>query len=329
MNRNANMLKAKVVKNDEFYTRRQDVEAELSHYKRHFKGKTVFCNCDDPTWSAFFRYFVMNFDFLGLKELISTHYEPEEKPSYALRYNGKIGKLTPMQFLAGVENGSKLPRFKIPLQGNGDFSSDECVDLLKESDVVVTNPPFSLFTKFFLSLTNHKKKFLILGNVSKATNTNDIRPYFMNNQAWFGVNNGVKKFLLPQTGEIPENAKEIDGKWYASMGNVVWYTNLNHPRRTNEKIPLCESFDEGKYPKYDNYDAIDVSRISDIPMEYKGEMGVPLTFLLKHNPDQFELVGADFDLAKTRPVDNGKLDKFYLDGKRLYTRLVIKHKETA
>lgn len=273
--------------NDEFYTSREDVEKELSQYSpKLFKGKTVFCNCDDPTWSEFFRYFVVSREHLGLKEVITTHYEPLGTPSYALRYNGKIGKLTDHQFLEAVKAKKSLPKFKFPLKGNGDFMSEECTALLKEADIVVTNPPFSLFRPYFKQLMDHGKKFIILGNMNAAW-YKAIRGYVANGSVWLGAHNGAKKFRKPDGG-------------IQSMGNVVWFTNLEHERRENEFIPLYKSWSRNKdeYVRYENFDAIEIPKTADIPEGYDGKMGVPISFLTKHNPKQFDMLGFARDLQR-------------------------------
>lgn len=299
--------RARRKKNDEFYTLRDDVEAELGEYSADlFKGKTIFCNCDDPTWSAFFEYFVLNFNHFGLKELITTHYEPLGNPSYAIRYNGKIGKLTDDQFLEKVRAKSDLPKFKYPLKGNGDFYSEECVELLKEADIVCTNPPFSLFQKYFLQLMDHGKEFIILGNLTAAW-YKGIRKYVSDSKVWLGVNNGTKTFATPGGGS-------------QTMGNVVWFTNLEHSRRENEFITLTKRWpkDKDEYVKYDNFDAIEVRPTTNIPEGYRGKMGVPISFLTKHNPKQFEMLGFARDLQRK---------DLRLRGKEKFARIIIKHKQ--
>lgn len=290
---NANLHKAKDAKNDEFYTQLTDVSKELMHYKEHFKGKVVFCNCDDPTWSAFWKYFHLNFKALGLKKLISTHYNKNE-PTYKMEYAG------------GDDNDIEVGTIT-PLEGNGDFRNQECLDLLDEADIVVTNPPFSLFREYVAVLMEHKKKFLIIGNLN-AVKYSELFPFIMNDQMWFG-NNNVHDFLQPD-GTIKK------------FGNINWYTNLDFIKR-HEKLVLWKNYNSAEYPKYETFDAIEVSKVTDIPIDYDGIMGVPVSFMSKYNPDQFEIVGEfnhgsdnDFDLAK--PI---------LNGKELFPRLAIRYRK--
>lgn len=259
--KNANLHKAKGAKNDEFYTQLTDVAKELRHYKAHFKDKIVFCNCDDPTWSAFWEYFHLNFAELGLKKLISTHYDKKES-TYKIEYTG------------GDDNDVEVG-VKTPLEGNGDFRNKECLDLLDECDIVVTNPPFSLFREYVAVLMEHKKKFLIIGNKNAIT-YKEFFPLLRNNEVWIGCTN-VKEFLQPD-GSIKK------------FGNIGWFTNLDVAKR-HEKLILWKNYTPEEYPKYDNYDAINVNKVAEIPCDYDGVMGVPITFMDKYNPDQFEIVG--------------------------------------
>lgn len=257
MSANTNLHKAKVVKNDEFYTQFIDVEKELIHYEHHFKDKIVLCNCDDPEWSAFWIYFHLNFRALGLKKLISTHYD-KEKPSYKMEYTG------------GDDNDIEVGVIT-PLMGNGDFRIDECLDILDEADIVVTNPPFSRAIPFITTLINHNKQFLIIGDVNWIT-YKEIFPLIKDNKIWLG-NNTVKEFIQPD-GSIQK------------FGNKLWFTNLDH-----EKLELKKRYDKSVYPTYINYDAIDIKSVADIPIDYNGKMGVPITFLRYYNPDEFEIIG--------------------------------------
>ena len=236
---NENLHKAKEAKNDEFYTQLNDVSEELRHYKEHFKNKIIFCNCDDPTWSAFWRYFHLNFDHLGLKKLISTHYD-KEKPTYKMEYTG--GNDNDIE--AGV---------KTPLEGNGDFRNQECIDLLKEADIVVTNPPFSIARENFIpQLFEYKKKFLIIGDLNWVT-YKIIFPLLKNNEMWMGYS-AVKEFLQPD-GTIKK------------FGNKLWFTNLDIKKR-HEKLILWKNYTPAEFPQYDNYDAINVDKVSNIPCDY-------------------------------------------------------------
>lgn len=299
---NANLHKAKDAKNDEFYTHISDIENELIHYKEHFKDKIVYCNCDDPTWSAFWKYFHLNFAELGLKKLISTHYDREEA-TYKMEYEG------------GDDNNIEAG-VKTPLEGNGDFRNQECIELLKEADIVVTNPPFSLFREYVAVLMERKKKFLIIGNKNAIT-YKEFFPLLKDDEVWIGCTN-VKEFLQPD-GSIKK------------FGNIGWFTNLDVAKR-HEKLILCEHYTPEKYPKYDNYDAINVDKVDEIPCDYYEAMGVPITFIDKFNPEQFEIIGADFDLAFPIKLDNGKTGagRFYVTRerekkkKRLYSRIVIR-----
>ena len=236
---NENLQKAKEAKNDEFYTQLNDVSEELRHYKEHFKDKIIFCNCDDPTWSAFWRYFHLNFEHLGLKKLISTHYD-REKPTYKMEYTG--GNDNDIE--AGV---------KTPLEGNGDFRNQECIDLLKEADIVVTNPPFSIAREDFIpQLFEYKKKFLIIGDLNWVT-YKIIFPLLKNNEMWMGYS-AVKEFLQPD-GTIKK------------FGNKLWFTNLDIKKR-HEKLILWKNYTPAEFPQYDNYDAINVDKVSNIPCDY-------------------------------------------------------------
>ena len=259
--KNSNLNAAKAAKDDEFYTQLTDIEKELRHYKHHFKDKIVFCNCDDPTWSEFWRYFHLNFQELGLRKLISTHYDAIAS-TYKLEYTGGDD--------ANIEAG-----IKTPLTGNGDFRSDECIALLKEADICCTNPPFSLFRHFIGQLIEMDKKFIIIGSTNAIT-YKEVFPLLKDNKVWLG-NNAVKQFRRP------------DGT-FKQFGNICWYTNLDIKKR-HEELILWKKYDPAEYPKYDNYDAIEVGSISDIPCDYAGVMGVPISFLDKFNPNQFEILG--------------------------------------
>lgn len=262
MARNSNLHTAKAEKNDEFYTQLSDVEKELRHYKEHFGGKVVFCNCDDPTTSAFWRYFHLNFAYLGLKKLISTHYSLTEA-TYKMEYSGGDD--------ANIEVGVKTP-----LEGNGDFRSQECIELLKEADIVVTNPPFSLFREYVAMLMGHNKKFLIIGNKNSIT-YKEFFPLLRDNIVWIGYNS-------PSEFDTP------NGMTKKVQGLCRWFTNLDIKKR-HEKLILWKNYTPVEYPKYDNYDAINVDEVDKIPVDYDGVMGVPITFLDKYNPEQFEILG--------------------------------------
>lgn len=283
-NTNANLQKSKAAKNDEFYTQLTDIENELMHYKQHFKDKIVLCNCDDPTWSAFWKYFHLNFTELGLKKLISTHYDREEA-TYKMEYTG------------GDDNDIKVG-VKTPLYGNGDFRSQECLDLLDESDIVVTNPPFSLFREYVAVLMEHKKKFLIIGNMNAIT-YKEVFPLIRDNQMWVGANEkgGTRKgssmcFIVPDG--YSGKTIDVDGIHMVRV-TAWWFTNLAIVKR-HEKLILWKKYTPEEYPFYLNIpDAINVDSVADIPMDYDGMIGVPITFLNNYNPDQFEILGIDKD----------------------------------
>ena len=307
---NANLRKAKNAKNDEFYTQLTDVSKELMHYKHHFRDKIVFCNCDDPTWSAFWKYFHLNFEALGLKKLISTHYDKTE-PTYKMEYTG-------------VDDNDIEVGVKTPLEGNGDFRNQECLDLLDEADIVVTNPPFSLFREYVACLVEHEKKFLIIGNQNAIT-YKEIFPLFRANVIWMGYHNGDMSFTVPDDSEPRATRFWIDsnGQKWRSIGNAMWVTNLDIQKR-HEKIVLWKNYTFDEYPKYDNYDAINVNKVSEIPCDYDGVMGVPITFLDKYNPEQFEILGI---ANSARWIDYECYT--LIDGKKIYNRLIIRKKAGA
>lgn len=300
---NANLHKAKNEKNDEFYTQLTDVAAELKHYKDHFRGKIVFCNCDDPTWSAFWKYFHLNFSKLGLRKLVSTHYDRTE-PTYKMEYEGGDDD--------NIEVGTVTP-----LEGNGDFRNQECLDLLDECDIVVTNPPFSLFREYVKVLMDHGKKFIIIGNMNCVT-YKEIFPLIKNDELWLGMNSkaGTRKgntmcFGVPEGAEIKNVSLGSHGERLTQV-SAWWFTNLDHPKR-HEKLTLWKSYSPEEYLKYDNYDAINVDKTAQIPMDYHGVMGVPISFLDKYCPEQFEIVAF-------RKGDDGKDLVFTREREREFNR---------
>ena len=259
---------AKSAKNDEFYTQLSDIENELKHYIKYFRGKVVYCNCDDPVQSNFWRYFHLNFTYFGLKKLIATHYRAEGG-AYIMEYTG--------------ENDLNIYEGKVKnLKGTGDFRDEECIEILKQADIVCTNPPFSLFREYLGQLIEYDKKFIILGTINALT-YKEVFPLFIDNKVWLGYTmhgTGQHWFRVPDTytnGKI----KVIDGVRYATIGNAIWYTNLDTVKR-HEPLELLEHYSPEKYPKYDNYDAINVDRVCDIPCDYDGVMGVPITFMDKY-----------------------------------------------
>ncbi len=313
-NANANLGAAKTAKKDEFYTQLTDIEKEMRYYRKHFKGKTVLCNCDDPFESNFFKYFVLNFNRLGLKKLIATCYatspiagqqlslfdvvggeeEQRNKP-----YKAVVTKVYDVTGDGGVDMFDVAELFRshenelMELEGDGDFRSEECLALLDEADIVVTNPPFSLFREYVATLIEHEKKFIIIGNVN-AISYKETFPLLQNNQMWIGasIHSGDRKFYVPD--DYPLNAAgcgvDDDGRRFIRVKGVRWYTNLDIKQR-HEELILVRKYDPETYPHYDNYDAINVNKTADIPCDYAGVMGVPITFMDKYCPEQFEIVG--------------------------------------
>jgi hypothetical protein len=282
---------AKTAKEDEFYTQLTDIERELKHYKRHFKGKVVYLNCDDPRVSNFFHYFSYNFEKLGLKKLIATCYQSQDPGDFTQNQSAEAVYLE----YQGDKNGNNFPdpaEIGVqPLKGDGDFRSPESIELLKQADIVVTNPPFSLFRQYIAQLLEHDKKFVVLGNQNALT-YQEIFPLLRDNKVWLGQSNGQMAFKVPAHYKPRKTRywEDDSGQKWRSFGNMCWFTNLDLPTR-HENLILYKTYDPETYPKYDNYDAIEVSRTVDIPLDYDGVMGVPITFLNKHNPDQFEIVG--------------------------------------
>ena len=310
---NKNLNAAKVAKKDEFYTQLSDIERELQHYWKHFRGKVVLCNCDDPYESNFFKYFALRFNQLGLKKLICTCYNgsPVTGNELAIHFDGfdddepkKIAykvEITEVKYengdgavdLSDVQYLLKNDKNVLSILKTGDFRSQECIELLKEADIVVTNPPFSLFREYIGQLMKYQKKFLIIGNMNSIT-CKEIFPYVQNNKMWIGpsISSGDRKFYVPD--DYPLNAAgcgvDSDGKRFIRVKGVRWFTNLDHNKR-HEDLDLVCRYSEDEYPTFDNFDAIEVGKTSDIPYDYDGIMGVPITFLDKYNPDQFEILG--------------------------------------
>ena len=319
MAKNTSLNKAGLAKQDEFYTKIADVEREMRHYTEHFKGKTIFCNCDDPEESNFWRYFQLNFYQLGLKKLVSTHYE-ETKPSYKL------------EIVAGEEEKSgqiKAPDvIKTRLSQNGDFRSPECIEILKEADIVITNPPFSLFREYIGLLMEYKKQFIVIGSQNAIT-YKEIFTLLRDNAIWLGYHFGDMEFVVPDYYEPRETRyREENGIKYRSMGNICWYTNLDIAKR-HEELLLYRQYSAEEYETFDNYDAINVNKVSDIPMDYSGIMGVPITFANKYNPAQFEIIGLIAGNIKGLAGIPSKIGKDgpYINGKLKYGRLLIRRKE--
>ncbi len=337
--RNARRNKA-----DEFYTRLPDIEAELKHYKEQLAGKIIFCNCDDPYESNFFKYFAMNFNFLGLKKLIATCYDTSpvaytqlslfddgkrvpnaNRRAYKIEiaevadYNGDGAvDLSDIEWL--LQNGKNTLSL---LKGNGDFRSAECVELLKEADIVVTNPPFSLFREYVAQLMEYGKKFLIIGNKNAIT-YRGIFPLIKTQQLWLGYRNinADMWFVVPENYKYE---KILDGKRVKHIMGC-WFTNLDTSKR-HEVLPLYKQYSPEEYPKYDNYDAIEVGKTSDIPYDYDGVMGVPITFLDKYNPDQFEIIGATESEGQGFSCglwdETSRVAQAVVQGKKKFKRLFI------
>ena len=312
---------AKSSKKDEFYTQLSDIESELKHYNEHFKNKVVFCNCDDPRISNFFHYFSHNFENLGLRKLITTCYKNQEK---YLFIQAEAEYALFLEY-TGDKNGNKIPDADEigikPLNGDGDFRSKESIDLLKQADIVVTNPPFSLFREYVEQLVKYEKKFLIIGNINAIT-YKEIFKLIKENKAWLGINlgRGISGFIVPDHYELYGTETSIDslGNRIISPNNCLWLTNLDTSKR-HEDIILTKTYygNEIEYPKYDNYDAININKTQDIPKDYNGVMGVPITFLHKYNPEQFELI-------KFRKGNDDK--DLSINGKCPYFRILIKNK---
>ena len=331
------LTKAKLAKKDEFYTQLGDIEREAMHYREYFCGKTVLCNCDDPRVSNFFHYFSYNFEFLGLKKLISICYKNQERDLFTTKATDRAIWLE----YDGDKNGNRIPdpeEIGIHyLDGDGDFRKEESINLLKRADVVVTNPPFSLFREYVAQLVKYDKKFLIIGNVN-ALKYKEIFPLIKQDKMWLGcsIHSGDREFGVPDDYPLEASSCRIDekGRKFIRVKGVRWYTNIEHKERHEEMI-LYRKYDPAVYPKYVNYDAIEVSKTADIPCDYDGVMGVPITFMDKYNPDQFEIVGMSLDLANMSIIRErlGRNDggpTFYIekDGKliRLYDRIAIRRR---
>ena len=318
MAKNNNLHNAKRAKNDEFYTRLEDIEKEMCHYREHFRGKVVYCNCDDPKESNFFKFFSLQFEFLGLKKLISTGYK-ENGHGVACIYEGDKNE-------NNLPDDSEIQTYE--LQGNGDFRSEECIEFLKEADVVVTNPPFSLFREVVAQLVEYNKKFLLLGN-NNAITYKEIFPLIMSNKMWLGYsNNKTMEFVLSDSYEKWDRIE--NGKKIGKVPAISWFTNLEHDHR-NRPLDLTQRYDPRYYPKYDNYDAIECSKVMDIPRDYDGVIGVPITFLDKYCPKQFRIVGMSASAKYRKEIvglpfignENKDDGRPILNGKNTYARIFI------
>ena len=334
MSFNQNLLQARRAAKDEFYTQLPDIENELQHYKAHFKDKVVYCNCDDPRISKFFHYFSYNFQYLGLKKLITTCSKNQQMDVFSKHDQDRAIKLE----YDGFRDAVNIPHPEdigiAQLQGDGDFRSLECIEFLKQADIVVTNPPFSLFREYVDQLVKHEKQFLIIGNMN-ATTYKEIFPLIKDNRLWYGpsISSGDREFGVPDHYPLTAATCRTDenGKKFIRVKGVRWFTNLDHNKR-HEELYLSERYDSNSYPKYDNYDAINVDETKNIPKDWKGAMGVPISFLDKYNPDQFEIIGMDHDVKNgllphiVNPEWTGKIDRGYVEGKRLYSRILIRNR---
>ena len=352
---NKNLNAAKTAKKDEFYTQMTDIERELQHYWKHFRDKIVLCNCDDPYESNFFKYFALRFNQLGLKKLICTCYNGSpvqgneliidfgdftDEPK-KIAYKVEIKEVKDLNGdgavdLSDVQYLLKNDKNVISTLKTGDFRDPECIELLKQADIVVTNPPFSLFREYIGQLMEYEKKFLIIGNQNNIT-YKEVFPLLMNNQVWLGFKSGDMAFRVPEDYEARETRywQDETGQKWRSLGNICWFTNLDHIKR-HEELDLVCHYSSEEYPHYDNYNAIEVSHVQDIPSDFSGVMGVPVTFLDKYNPEQFEIVGLterndDYnlnaeDINKLRIPGFAKYDRPYIKGVRKYARILIRNK---
>ena len=325
-NENSGLHTAKRNKKDEFYTQIVDIEREMSHYRHHFNGKVVYCNCDDPYVSAFFEYFTKNFEFLGLKKLITTCYKSQRMDMFSQNDSEDAIKL---EYTGGAPNSLPTPDDigVTSLIGDGDFRSRECTDILEEADIVVTNPPFSLFTEYVAQLDSFNRRFIIIGHQNSIT-YKDIFPLIKQDRMWlgYGFKRNMAHFIAPHYEDNASDADHREGM--IRVSGVVWYTNLDHNKRHEEMI-LVQRYhgNEAAYPFYDNYDAIEVSKTQDIPLDYAGAIGVPITFLTKYNPDQFEIIGCSYSYGE--PVGYHKERASFdvcVGGKQKYKRLFIRNR---
>ncbi len=360
MAENSGLNKAKAAKKDEFYTQFDDIAAEMWHYESYFKDATILCNCDDPFESNFFKYFALNFHHFGIKKLIATCYDGSPvagqeisfdelesmKNSKRKAYKIELTDIPDMNGdgtfdLSDIEAFLKSDECPIQeLEGNGDFRSEECIDLLKQADIIATNPPFSLFREYIAQLMQYKKKFIVIGNINAIT-YQDIFPLIKNNKMWMGVSihSGDREFQVPDS--YPLNAagyrQDDKGRKFIRVKGVRWWTNLDYKERHDE-MDLYKRYSPEDFPTYDNYDAININKTSDIPMDYDSYMGVPITFLDKYCPDQFEIIMLANGNARTNTEkDTLKAVKYIHDlndkgglgmvnGKRVYARIIIRRR---
>lgn len=322
---NRNLHAAKNARKDEFYTQLTDIENELRHYRHHFKNKVVYCNCDDPRVSNFFHYFSYNFEDLGLKKLITTCYQNQNRDLFS-KHDSKRALYLEYH---GDTNQNRVPDIEEIgvqfLKGDGDFRSPESIALLRQADIVVTNPPFSLFREYVAQLIAYDKQFVIIGAYNAIT-YKEIFPLIKENKMWlgYGFRSGNAYFKTPYYKEFAKGVyNEETG--LVKFRNVTWYTNLDIAKR-HEDLILYKPYTPAEYPKYDNYDAINVDKTKEIPMDYKGAMGVPITFLDKYNPEQFEILGCSYAYGRPEGWNNSIKMSGTINGKAIYKRLIIKNK---
>ena len=321
---NTDLHSARKGRNDEFYTQLSDIENEMRHYWPHFRDKTIYCNCDDPKVSNFYKYFSMQFHNLEMRKLIASCYRNSSPDLFSamndqreraiwLEYNGETKDNRPME--------PEINHFR----GDGDFRNAENIELLNRVDIVITNPPFSLWREYVLQLIEYGKKFIILGNMNAVTCKN-IFPLIRDNRMWYGpsISSGDREFGVPDDYPLTAANSRMDenGNRFVSVKGVRWFTNLHHGRR-NENLLLYKTYNPQDYPEYDNYDAINVDRTGDIPVDYPCVMGVPITFLDKYNPEQFEILGIDTDMIEAL---TGRRSRFILNGKMKYARIIIRNR---
>lgn len=310
MGKNSNLHKAKKERNDEFYTQLTDIEKEIQHY--NLDGMKIYCNCDDYRISNFVKYFKDNFDSLKISHLTASNYD-NGLGAYRYNFDGVNETIT-------------------NLQGNGDFRSEECIALLKEADVVITNPPFSLFREYVAQLMEYNKKFLIIGNMNAV---NYLCPLVKENKLWYGqsISSGDRAFYVPDNYELNAATCGIDkdGKRFIRVKGVRWFTNIDNSKR-HEPLDLFKKYSAEEYPKYDNYDAINCDKTSDIPMDYDGVIGAPITFLDKYCPEQFEIIGITYSTDRNEDIEKIRTDAKHrhvgiINGKEKYPRILIRRKK--
>lgn len=339
----AGLRNAKEGKKDEFYTQLVDIEKEMRYFKDKFEGKVVFCNCDDPYESNFFKFFALNFNRLKLKKLISVSYASSpiageevglfEEQGKEYKITGKRAYkviLAELNDVTGdgredLEDVKEIIKHRIRyLKGDGDFRSEESIELLKEADIVVTNPPFSLFREFIAQLVEYDKQFVIIGNIN-AISYKEVFPMIKNNKMWLGasIHSGDREFKVPKDYPLNASGTRVDekGNKYIRVKGVRWFTNVDYNER-HEDLDLYKEYSPEEYPKYDSYNAINVNKTAEIPCDYDGVMGVPLTFMDKYNPDQFEIMGLDRYIEDNPHFGH----RFKINGKETYARILIKRR---